>query len=149
MAIDAQPAAEKIKTLAVVRRPPGRPPGIKETKPRRTVNMALRIRALVGHKLDEMVQVLLDIANDKKGDPKHRIYAIRELLDRGWGKAPQFIEIRDATEHEAPSLDITKLTRDEQHAMLALIAKAQPTETEQNRIEARTRNSEPAATRFS
>ena len=37
-----------------------------------------------------LARVLLEIAEDPKAHNRDRVAAIRELLDRGWGKAPAF-----------------------------------------------------------
>ncbi len=53
------------------------------------------IAATVREKTDpaELVQLLLDVANDSRSKPAERIAAVRELLDRGYGKAPAFAAI--------------------------------------------------------
>ena len=57
--------------------PAGRPRGIAST-----VRAATDPESLVG--------VLLDVAQDARAKPSERIAAVRELLDRGYGKAPAF-----------------------------------------------------------
>ena len=53
------------------------------------------IAATVREKTDpgELVDVLLAVANDSRSKPAERIAAVRELLDRGYGKAPAFAAI--------------------------------------------------------
>lgn len=41
----------------------------------------------------ELVDILLDVARDSRSKPSERIGAVRELADRGWGKAPAFAAI--------------------------------------------------------
>ena len=60
---------------------------------------------------DELVDVLLAVANDPRAKPSERIKAVRELLDRGYGKAPAFaaIEGNDPLELSAIAQDIQAL----------------------------------------
>jgi hypothetical protein len=50
----------------------------------------------------------LAVANDARAKPSERIAAVRELLDRGYGKAPAFaaIEGTDPLELESLARDI-------------------------------------------
>ena len=57
--------------------PAGRPRGIAAT-----VRDATDPTSLVG--------ILLEVAQDSRAKPSERIAAVRELLDRGYGKAPAF-----------------------------------------------------------
>ena len=41
----------------------------------------------------ELVDILLDAARDPRAKVSERIAAVRELADRGWGKAPAFAAI--------------------------------------------------------
>jgi hypothetical protein len=56
------------------------------------------IAAIVKDKVDPgwMVDVLVDVAQDSRAKPSERIAAVRELADRGWGKAPAFAAIEGA-----------------------------------------------------
>ena len=42
---------------------------------------------------EDLVAVLVDVAQDARAKPSERIAAVRELADRGWGKAPAFAAI--------------------------------------------------------
>jgi Family of unknown function (DUF5681) len=41
----------------------------------------------------KLAQVLIEIVDDQKARPQDRISAVRELWDRGWGKAPAFASV--------------------------------------------------------
>ena len=58
-----------------------------------------------------LAQVLLEIAENPKAHNRDRVAAIRELLDRGWGKAPAFasIEADDPLELEGLARDIHQI----------------------------------------
>ena len=43
-----------------------------------------------------LAQILLEIALDPKARDRDRIAAVRELLDRGWGKAVGFADVESA-----------------------------------------------------
>ena len=60
--------------------PAGRPKGIAAT-----------VRDAVSP--DALVQILRDVAEDPRAKPSERIAAVRELLDRGYGKAPAFAAV--------------------------------------------------------
>lgn len=42
---------------------------------------------------EELVDLLLSVARDERSKAPERIAAVRELADRGWGKAPAFAAI--------------------------------------------------------
>ena len=44
----------------------------------------------------ELVDILLEAARDPRAKVSERIQAVRELADRGWGKAPAFAAIEGA-----------------------------------------------------
>jgi len=44
-------------------------------------------------KPEDLVDILVDVARDPRAKPAERIAAVRELADRGWGKAPAFAAI--------------------------------------------------------
>lgn len=46
----------------------------------------------------EMLEVLLSIARDKAATASARVSAAQYVVDRGWGRAPQTIDIRRTTE---------------------------------------------------
>ena len=54
---------------------------------------------------------LLEIAENPKAHNRDRIAAFRELLDRGWGKAPAFASIEggDPLEEDAISREIREI----------------------------------------
>jgi hypothetical protein len=45
---------------------------------------------------EDLVDILVAVANDARAKPSERIAAVRELADRGWGKAPAFAAIEGA-----------------------------------------------------
>jgi hypothetical protein len=55
-----------------------------------------RCERLVGVRPVLLARLLLEIATDEQAREADRIAAIRELLDRGWGKAPAFANIEGA-----------------------------------------------------
>ena len=64
--------------------PLGRPKGV-----------AKQARDLVGNDPARLLQVLLDIAEDKGASRGERRAAAAEYLDRGWGKAASFTPVED------------------------------------------------------
>ena len=65
--------------------PGGRPKGLAKT-----------VRDLCGGSPLRLAQVLLEIAENPKAHHRDRVAAIRELFDRGWGKAPAFAAMETA-----------------------------------------------------
>jgi hypothetical protein len=65
--------------------PGGRPKGVART-----------VREACGGSPFLLARLLLEIATDEQAREADRIAAIRELLDRGWGKAPAFANIEGA-----------------------------------------------------
>ena len=68
-----------------------------------------------------LAQVLLEIALDPKARDRDRIAAVRELLDRGWGKAVGYADIEgaDPLEQDAIAAEIRSIAeqlRRERHA---------------------------------
>lgn len=51
--------------------------------------LALKARAFTKEALDTIVAIMRDVANE----PTVRLKAATELLDRGWGKAPQHVDL--------------------------------------------------------
>jgi hypothetical protein len=74
--------------------PGGRPKGVART-----------FREACGGSPLELARLLLEIANDPKARNADRIDAIRELLDRGWGKAPAFANIEGGDPLEQDEID--------------------------------------------
>ena len=58
-----------------------------------------------------LAQGLLEIAESPKARDRDRVAAYRELLDRGWGKAPAFasIEHGDPLELDEVSAEIARI----------------------------------------
>lgn len=54
----------------------------------REKGIAKRVRDLIGNDPSQVLSVLLDIALSEREKSTDRIMAARELLDRGYGKAP-------------------------------------------------------------
>lgn len=65
----------------------------------------------------EPVEVLLKIMRDKKAAKRDRIKAAEVLLDRGWGKPQQQVEVTTP-----PVADLSKLTVDQLREVRALLA---------------------------
>ena len=70
-------------------------------KPGQSGNPAGRPKGLaaqVKERVDpsELVDILTAVARDERAKPSERIAAVRELADRGWGKAPAFAAIEGA-----------------------------------------------------
>jgi hypothetical protein len=66
------------------------------------------------HKLgapERLARGLLEIAEDPKAHKRDRVAAYRELLDRGWGKAPAFaaMEADDPLELDEIASDIRSI----------------------------------------
>ena len=80
--------------------PGGRPKGVART-----------FREVCGGSPLPLAQILFEIANDPTARNADRIAATRELLDRGWGKAPVFaaIEGADPLEHDEVTEAIASL----------------------------------------
>lgn len=68
----------------------GRPfkPGQSGNPNGRPKKIARRVQELVGNDPERLINVLLSIAEDSDAKPADRISATRDLLDRGYGKAP-------------------------------------------------------------
>ena len=64
--------------------PLGRPKGV-----------ARQFRELVNDDPTKFAEILAEIAESPKAKPEVRIAAIREYLDRGWGKAPSYAPVED------------------------------------------------------
>jgi hypothetical protein len=60
---------------------------------------------------EDLVDILVAVANDARAKPSERIAAVRELADRGWGKAPAFaaIEGQDPLELSAIALEVQSI----------------------------------------
>ncbi len=69
---------------------------------------------------DALVAILLAVAEDPRAKPAERIAAVRELLDRGYGKAPAFAAIEGTN-----PLELADLARDIQGIADELAARRQ------------------------
>ena len=61
----------------------------------RPKGLARRIREMVGDDPGRIANILFDILEDPTARDNDRIAAAKELFDRGWGKAPTFMPIRE------------------------------------------------------
>lgn len=66
----------------------------------------------------ELADHLLGIVRDVQNDPKVRVSALHELLDRCVGKAPQTIEIGEA-ESDAPQVNWSLVSLEDRKRLLA------------------------------
>lgn len=71
----------------------------------RPKGLARRIRDMVGDDPARVANVLFDILEDPTARNADRISAAREILDRGWGKAPAYAPIEGGDPLEANELD--------------------------------------------
>lgn len=76
-------------------------------KTARRQGFAARVREMVGNDPARLANILFDIAENVSGTEKSsdRISATRELIDRGWGKAPSHAPIEGGDPLEANELD--------------------------------------------
>ena len=89
--------------------PGGRPKGLAKT-----------VRDACGGSPLRLAHVLLEIAENPKAHNRDRVAACRELLDRGWGKAPAFA----AMEADDP-LELSEIAREVQQIADELAARRQ------------------------
>jgi hypothetical protein len=71
----------------------------------RKKGLARQIRDMVGDDPARVANVLFDILEDTTARNADRINAAREILDRGWGKAPTHAPIEGGDPLEANELD--------------------------------------------
>jgi hypothetical protein len=69
---------------------------------------------------EELADHLLLIARDASAEPGVRLRALTELLDRGIGKAPQTIDLKD-TEEQRGDVDWAKVPLDQRREVLAAL----------------------------
>jgi hypothetical protein len=79
--------------------PNGRPPAIPK-----------EVKAACQEHTEDAVKTLAQIMSDKKANPSARIAAANSLLDRGWGKAAQTLNVKRSN-------DIRDLTTQELYAI--------------------------------
>lgn len=78
---------------------------LSQRKPTKTKGLARRIREMVGDDPARIANILFDILEDPRAANRDRIAAGKELLDRGWGKAPTFMPIEGGDPLERSELD--------------------------------------------
>ena len=86
-------------------------------RPKREVE----VRALAQQHGPEAIAGLVAIAANRKYQPTARVMAWREILDRGYGRAPMYV---DVTHHVRP--DLSRLDEAELAQLEAMLAKATP-----------------------
>ena len=86
-------------------------PGVSGNPGGRPKGVARTVREVCGGSPLLLAQGLLAIAQDPKARDRDRIAAYRELLDRGWGKAPAFASIEggDPLEEDEISREIRSI----------------------------------------
>lgn len=72
----------------------------------RPKGLARSIRELVGDDPARIANVLFDILENPRAKDSDRISAAREILDRGWGKAPSYAPIEGSDPLEETELDV-------------------------------------------
>lgn len=82
-------------------------------------SVASLVRASVDPEL--LIKVLVDLVHNSTVPANLRIVAARELLDRGWGKAPMVIELDEPPASEP--FDPSRLTQTELDALELLLLK--------------------------
>jgi len=83
------------------------------------------MRDLARQKTEKAIETLEIIMNGKNTPPNARIAAIKELLDRAWGRAPQAMELSASEkENQSSSWNLSKLTNKELNILKELGEKA-------------------------
>lgn len=59
-------------------------------RPKQNVN----VKELAKKHTEDAMKVLVDVATNEKSPPSARVQAAQILLDRGWGKATQYVEAK-------------------------------------------------------
>lgn len=72
---------------------------------RRSVGLARAVREMIGDRPEVILEVFLEIAYDERARHADRIAAARELLDRGYGKAPRHAPVEGGDPLEVSELD--------------------------------------------
>ena len=90
----SRPAENSDATVRRIGRP--FPPGVSGNPGGRPKGVARTVRDVCGGSPLLLAQILLEIAEDPTARNADRIAAVREILDRGWGKAVGFADIEGA-----------------------------------------------------
>lgn len=74
---------------------------------------------------DEIIERLMGIIRDKEADKGHVIQAAKEMLNRGWGAAPQVsvLEAVFTQEHSINTESLKQMTDDEIRVMEGFLAR--------------------------
>ena len=109
---ESPPPGNRTKTGRFAKGASGNPatrfqPGQSGNPEGRPKSLAANIRAKVGDDGEALVQQLLAIAR-RRGSAWGRVQAIKELLDRGWGKSPQAISVTAVPTIRTPDVDLLK-----------------------------------------
>jgi len=95
----------------------------------------IRRRCTSGQDVNQLVTWLWEIAEGDlvetpdgekiyEGKISDRLTAIKELLDRGYGKAPQVLEVDGTVQHTAAPIDLSNLSDDERAQFRNLVLRA-------------------------
>ena len=90
-------------------------------RPRVGVAVATIVRATV--EPEQLIKILFGLVQDLTVPANLRIVAARELLDRGWGKAPAVIEIDEPKAEDKP-FDTSRLTIEQLRKLEKLLIQA-------------------------
>lgn len=101
----------------------------------RELSAEIRRRAESGNDRNQLIAWLWEIAEGQQVEhpddgpvqltsTRDRLNAITELLDRGWGKAPQTVEVDGQIQHTAAPIDVSRLSDDERAQLRNLILRA-------------------------
>lgn len=90
-------------------------------RPRVGAAVATIVRATV--EPEQLIKILFGLVQDMTVPANLRIVAARELLDRGWGKAPVVIEIDEPAADDEP-FDTSRLTSEQLQELEALLVQA-------------------------
>jgi len=83
------------------------------------------MRDLARQKTEKAIETLESVMNGKNTPPNARVAAAVALLDRGWGRPPQAMEVlASEKENQSPSWDLSKLTDKELEVLRGLGEKA-------------------------
>ena len=112
---------EKSKKQKGGRRPgAGRPPGTPNKKA--YTGQAMNIAKLAQDYGPDALRTLAEVMNNGDASDAARVAAANALLDRGFGRPPQSLNVKPEVRH---SIDLTKLTDEELAIMERIVAKSQ------------------------